>query len=236
MSCFAGPYNRGIVTSGLVLYYDVNEPVCYSSGRTDIQDLSRNGNVGTLVNGVGYSANNGGSLVFDGVNDYADTNKYFDAVFTGTNSFSIGCCVNPSSTQVQYANIFGNHSSATQPNSGIVLQQNSTTNNQYFFAYGTGTIYKISSNFNLTASVYNYLTVTKNSTYTSVYVNGTRIVYNNFTESVSPSTSLTFKIGLGFTSTRYWKGNISSFNIYNKELSASEILQNFNAHKDRFGL
>ena len=60
--------NRPIVTDGLVLCLDAANTRSYSGTGTDWFDLSGNGNHGTLVNGVGYSADNKGSLVFDGTN------------------------------------------------------------------------------------------------------------------------------------------------------------------------
>lgn len=34
---------------------------------------------------------------------------------------------------------------------------------------------------------------------------------------------------------RYWQGNISNTLIYNRALSTAEVLQNYNATKNRFG-
>ena len=62
-----------IVTDGLVLCLDAGNPLSYTSGDSVWKDLSGNGNNGTLVNGVGYNSGNGGSLVFDGVNDKVQT-------------------------------------------------------------------------------------------------------------------------------------------------------------------
>jgi hypothetical protein len=63
-------YSPKIITDGLVLYLDAANPKSYVSGSTTWGDLSRGGNNGTLVNGPTFSSANGGSIVFDGVNDY----------------------------------------------------------------------------------------------------------------------------------------------------------------------
>jgi hypothetical protein len=63
-----------IVTDGLVLCLDAGNPKSYPGSGTTWTDLSGNGNNGTLVNGVGYNSGNGGSLVFDGVNDRVTIN------------------------------------------------------------------------------------------------------------------------------------------------------------------
>ena len=61
-----------IVRDGLVLALDAADRNSYISGSTTWTDLSGNGNTGTLTNGPTYSSANGGSLVFDGSNDYVD--------------------------------------------------------------------------------------------------------------------------------------------------------------------
>ena len=42
------------------------------------------------------------------------------------------------------------------------------------------------------------------------------------------------RIGMGNTASTYWNGQISAVHVYNRELSAIELLQNYNALKGRF--
>ena len=67
---------KPIVTDGLVLCLDAANPKSYPGSGTTWTDLSGNGNNGTLVNGVGYNSDNGGSLSFDGVNDYVSKSSW----------------------------------------------------------------------------------------------------------------------------------------------------------------
>ena len=67
MGAFAGPE---IAESGLVLALDAGNLKSYPGSGTTWTDLSGGGNTGTLTNGPTYSSANGGSLVFDGTNDY----------------------------------------------------------------------------------------------------------------------------------------------------------------------
>ena len=69
MSTASGGPN--IVTNGLVLSLDAANTKSYISGSTVWKDLSRGGNDGTLVNSPTFNTGSGGSIVFDGVNDYA---------------------------------------------------------------------------------------------------------------------------------------------------------------------
>jgi hypothetical protein len=62
-----------LVRDGLVLYLDAANPKSYPGSGTAWNDLTSGGNNGTLVNGVGYTSDNGGAMVFDGVDDYFTT-------------------------------------------------------------------------------------------------------------------------------------------------------------------
>lgn len=220
MSCHAGPYNRGIVTKGLVLYYDVNEPVCYSSGRTDIQDLSRNGNTGTLVNGVGYSTNNGGSLVFDGINDRIECG-FFNVPYLTLSTWV--------------------YKTSSSTNQGICRKQNGWAVSQYngflqvaigpsWIFYNTQYTIPLNTWVNI---VYTYIGTGTDSQ--NVYINSSKIFSNpNGSGPISENANF---IRIGYDDNNwYWGGKISQTSIYNRALSVTEIQQNFNAYKDRFGL
>ena len=63
-------YSPKVVTDGLVLYLDAANPNSYASGSTSWNDISRGGNNGTLFNGPTFNAGNGGSILFDGIDDF----------------------------------------------------------------------------------------------------------------------------------------------------------------------
>lgn len=235
MSCYAGPYNRGIVTSGLVLYYDVNEPVCYSSGRTDIQDLSRNGNAGTLVNGVGYSADNGGSLVFDGVNDYVNCGSSYSNLFSAGLTFCAWVKI-PNYTVSQRILTFNKVANTDYD----LFFQISVTSGKIQTGTAASAQYKTGST---TVPLNAWFFATATCSYTasgfSVYYNG--VLDNGVQTGTTPSyVANKGKLELGriVAASTYYYGNVSIGNcsIYNRALSTSEIQQNFNVHKDRFGL
>ena len=60
-----------IVTNGLVLALDAANRRSYISGSFVWNDISGNRNSGSLINGPTFDSANGGSIVFDGTNDYA---------------------------------------------------------------------------------------------------------------------------------------------------------------------
>ena len=70
MSTIGGP---NVVDSGLVLELDAGNIKSYQSGSTTWFDKSGFANNGTLVNGPTFNTGSGGSIVFDGVDDYVTT-------------------------------------------------------------------------------------------------------------------------------------------------------------------
>jgi hypothetical protein len=67
--------------------------------------------------------------------------------------------------------------------------------------------------------------------YTLTYFSGTydtggKVVFGQEQDSV----------GGGFSNVQDFTGNLAIFRIYDKQLTTSEVLQNYNAHKSRFGL
>lgn len=96
----------------------------------------------------------------------------------------------------------------------------------------------------------NHLVVIKRSTNCSYYLNGqfqktsstsSKILGDGLGYFVSSSGAISYGDNY-FTSNRsiyfglYFKGQIYSYRVYTKELTVSEILQNYNATKTRFGL
>lgn len=235
MSCHSGPYNRGIITKDLVLYYDVNEPVCYSSGRTDIQDLSRNGNTGTLVNGVGYSADNGGSLVFDGVNDYANIITSNSLNIGGLN-LTLSAFIRPTAlaNATHGASIISRASGSNDGLYEMLLIQSNSKNYVYFRMYLIGNYVPALIPIELN-TIYHISCVYDNGTMKN-YINGTmegdgNIRNINITQAVNRNVFIGTRGTIGF-----FPGNIYNVNVYNRALSASEIQQNFNASRSIFGL
>ena len=231
-------YSPRIVTNGLVLHLDAGNNRSYPGSGNAWSDISRNGIVGTLFNGPTFTNSNGGAIVFDGTNDRVETGTNFSTYITGSNSFTIECWVYPGATQAQYADIWGNH---TDNVTGIVCQQNSTNTNQYNWGYGNGISWATSTGsgfFNLTALQWSHLIAMKSATNLFTYLNG--VLINTVTTStlVAANPSIGFQIGTGYNlgSSRYFNGRVSNFRIYSRGLSASEVRQNYNATKGRYGL
>lgn len=208
-----------IVTDGLVLNLDAGYRASYNGTGDTWFDVSGNGNNGTLVNGVGYTADNGGALTFDGVNDYATiTNNSLP-----TGDYTINCWVKtPSVIPVtQYDVIIS--TSQYFWYLAIYLDKFTIDNNDGTFRFGS----------TLSASTWYNVTVTRSGSTDTAYINGV----SQGTNTNSAALSGNWEIGrYAYSPSHYWNSNIALVSIYNKALSTQEVQQNFNLLKGRYGL
>jgi hypothetical protein len=216
-----------IVTDGLVLYLDAANPKSIVSGSTTWNDLSRGGNNGTLTGGPTFNSGNGGSLVFDGSDDYVSL------LITPNNIVS---------TNFTICGWFKSNVNTQQ----IILNNQSFTNRFYISTYnrsgtfiahwGIGTVQNFpTSNAIINTSQWYQYCVTYDGTNATGYLNG--ILTDTTNIGLQTYQNNTIRIGR-FTDLNnfYFNGNIAQNSIYNRALTATEIFQNYNATKGRFGL
>jgi len=226
-----------IVTDGLVLCLDAGNAKSYPGSGTTWTDLSANGNNGTLVNGVGYNGSNGGYLSFDGANDYSE-NSSPNLGITGNASITMSCWFydqKTSTSTFQSLFAYGNGPSVGDTFSiGLI---NLSVNMQ--FNGGNGTF---SSNNVYSLNTWNNVVVTKTpgaaNTTTKLYLNGVELSIASSSTITPNVVSRVIRVGRwtndGFP--YYFEGRVSNAFVYNRALSASEIQQNFNATRGRFGI
>jgi hypothetical protein len=224
-----------IITDGLVLHLDAGNAASYSGTGVDWYDLTSNDNDGMLVNGPTYDSGNGGTISFDGVNDYVDVpaiqptrftlSSWFKAVGAPSNNDSAGGMLIAANPQMFGGGLdfYLSHSWALQcirfgvQGNNIATSNNSALNNQIYNAVATydGTTIKI-------------------------YVNGELAISRAHTKDPIYPTSGDINVKIGKWGygpyQRNLNGNIYSSQIYNRALTESEIQQNYNATKGRFGL
>jgi hypothetical protein len=234
-----------ISLNGLVLCLDAANRKSYPGSGTTWTDLSGRGNNGTLTNmdGTNYSSTNGGSLTFDGTNEYVDV---ADIPFRFSNTFSI-------STWFYWNGInqSGNILSKRQeifPYSqyGISIMDSPYTGNASnvlnFFARhdasDSSAAQDISLQYSLSQSGFYCVSATMSPSSQSLYVNG--ILRSSSSKNISTYTyninNKNFWVGSAFGSSLRFTGNIAQVSIYNRALTAAEIQQNFNALRGRFGI
>ena len=220
-----------IVTNGLVLFLDANNTNSYPGSGTSWYDLSGNGNTGTLTNGPTFSAANGGCIVFDGVNDYVAGGNLGTFYSQGTISYwmystAVENYRNPFTTNYNGVNVGIRFEQSNGGGFGVIIGNDAGT-----FAgvnYVPSAILTVNSWYNVVL-VWN--TVTNIAT---GYLNGD--LKFNGSHTYWATTLPAIAIGNGFSSDRYFKGNISSVGIYNRALTATEVLQNFNETRTKFGV
>ena len=211
----------GIVTSGLTLHLDAGNSASYPGTGTTWTDLSGQGNDGTLVNGVGYSSNDGGYLTFDGSNDYVSTNY---SAITGQNARTVSVWYK--SNQTQNKAILGWGTTSNKAMWELLLYNGTVGIHLYNSGNEASTSY--------TNNAWQNITFTYSHPTIKSYMNGVYKSQYTFT-AMSTGTTNTLRIGTGLYYSNF-NGNIAVVLMYNKELTASEVQQNFDALKGRFGL
>jgi hypothetical protein len=227
---------KGVVQSGLVLNLDAGVSSSYPGSGTTWTDLSGSG-IGTLTNGPTYNSANGGSLSFDGSNDFVDLSS-----FSITNNFSVELWFSPEAT----------HEIDTQSTSGI----GGVSGQKYIInpvglsppdagsgiSVGTNgiSVYEHASNY-MPCLLSHAATITSFTQVTVVYTNKQPSLYLNGNFVKNGLTSLRTNVYLirnriGYGDYGYYQGKISSVKYYNRVLTAAEIQQNFNATRSRFGI
>jgi hypothetical protein len=242
-------YYGGIVTNGLVLALDAAKKDSYPGSGTVWRDISGNGNHVTLYNGISHQD---GALVGDGVNDYGRTTNTLN--LSGLSAITINVvCKQPTTTtnaliyeHTSNYNTFNNYGSVRYGGFGFVINTNGnsmTENYGHFQLIGNNG--QAAANAPLpTTTNYQYYTAVYDFTRaggsgdneTTVYVNGTQptqVPYgaNNTQTFVNDYLYLWSRGGSSF-----FRSSISQISIYNRALSATEILQNYNVTKGRYGL
>lgn len=218
-----------IVTDGLVMALDAANPKSYPGSGTTWTDLSGLGNNGTLTNGPTYNSSNSGFFQF--VTD-------------------------------DFAAIPNNTALDTQtPTVEVWVKTNATTQNGFWFEKGTvngqyalfqeggsikwrmsiGGITELPTTTATYMNISNWYQVV--GTYTSgdrrLYINGSLVNSDTQTGTISTNGGgMSVGVYGGFNGSRgyYYNGNISLVKVYNRVLSADEVLQNFNALRGRYGI
>jgi hypothetical protein len=199
-------------------------------------DLTKNKAVGTLVNSPTYSSANGGSIAFDGTNDYVNIPASTNLTF-GTGDFTMEVwCKTRAKTMLYPALLSVNLAWAS--NVWVLIDRHNAAAPTKF----TFHVFNIASPMltSITApsnGVWYNVVITRIGTLFSMYVNG--VLESTTTSSASIDGGVSNSINLGrqsaSDSTNY-DGNISLARIYkNKGLTSTEVFQNYNAIKSRYG-
>ena len=224
-------------TNGLIFCVDAADKNSYPGTGTTWTDLSGNANNGTLTNGPTFNGSNGGVIVFDGTDDYVNVANA--SSLNPSNGISVSVWVKFTSTinntrQMMVEKHTTNSSGwwfAGENNKIVWLVMGTSggekmidlTNNTSIIS---GTIYNIVGTYDVTGSTL------------KLYVNGS----NDGGTIIGGGSGLSSSSNPLIIGKQHNWGNgpssITMFNtsLYNRALSADEVLQNYNSTKSRFGL
>jgi hypothetical protein len=222
-----------IITNGLILNLDAGNAASYPGTGTTWADLSGNSNNATLYNGASYSSSNGGILTFDGINDNSLVNNSNSINIIGS-SLTIEGWIKPQSISgwiaIFYKNtntVSGGYHLGIDPSGYLAgglkepdwITVQSTTNQIQL-----NTWQHVAMSFDTVNKIL------------KLYKNGNLIkTETSFNYTLTGNTD-PLSIGSQGNLTQTFTGNIPICRLYNKVLTDTEIQQNFNTTKTRFGL
>lgn len=194
-------------------------------------DMSGYGNHGTLNgNASVFYSNYGGVMSFDGSGDYVNCGNLGSFFTSGTICFWVNASV-----MANYNNPFTTHYLGS--NVGIRFEENAAGVFGVVYGNDSGT-YSASAYMSGTMVIdtwYHIVFTWSTSTNNIIgYLNGVQVFNTSTTYWATTMPSIT--IGGGFNSDRFWNGKIGPFMMYNRILSSSESMENFNNGRQRFGI
>lgn len=232
-------YNNVIITDGLIFTIDAANPRSYTGSGITINGLVA-GLGATLVNGTGFSTFNSGFFSFDGTNDYLNfaypaslstgskitLSLWAKWITTGTTTATIQCLVD-NNYQTAYQAGPGSIGFVIQdrPDLGKVLEWGASP--------GSG-ITRVTSTFQVGDGTWRHITGTNDGSTSILYIDGVQSGLARTAAGIGDQQPF---IGIGrwgFLNNRFLNGSVSGLMIYNRALSAAEVLQNYNATKGRF--
>ena len=218
---YTGPH---IVDDNLKLALDAGSERSYSgSGAYAYSIVSTN--ISTLYNSPTYSSSNGGFWDLDGTDEYLITD--------------FGSGLNPTTQDLSYG-IWVKYDTAQ---TAMFIMQSDWSDNRRFYVgsisgklgwgiqdrgWGSG-----DTNLTFANGEWYYINIIFSGTTAKLYANGVLKATDSIT-SYTFNRNLTTSSGQPYESNYYWNGGIAAFRVYYQALTAAEILQNYNAQKNRF--
>ena len=227
-------YNPFVASTGLVFCLDAGNVKSYPGSGTTWYDLCGGKNDLTLINSPTYSSSNGGCLIFDGVNNYAyRTNTSCSSDFKNLSAYTsiVGLEVlNTDLTAWHQLYGFGDGDNL------IDMWYQSGTGNFGSDSHSHYPTQGTMGNLNPRVNIWSHSTTHNGSGTSKIYRNGVLIDSKSIANTITTA-SQDFCIGAQPETKNYRTNMKMSFlYIYNKVLTDSEITQNFNALRGRFGI
>ena len=224
-------FANSIVQQGIILNLDAGNPFSYAGAGTTWFDVSGNSYNGTLIGSPSYTSNNNGGIIFD-------SNVKYGTLPTSGLAFGTG----------QFAIEVWVYSTAAVTNNVIYASQSSNVAGFVALFYPSGLGFSL-TDFNsvgVRTTTTHQTAVSQNTWYHVVGIRNASNQYIVYVNGVASTTNATATTSLTTaapqiasnpaTTGERFTGTIASLRLYNRSLSADEVLQNYNATKGRFGL
>lgn len=224
MGAYGGP---GIITDGLVFLVDAASERSYPGSGNTWYDLSGNNYDLTLTNGPVWNS----AGYFDNDIDSYFTGAGGSNIPTGNDSYTMVVWARqPSSWGIADGFITIGGFGTTNGSNALRTNNNSTGQ---FHHYWWGNDLSLSSNAGgIVAGEWFQVAASFDGTTRRIWVNGVSRA-SNTPGSVHNVTSTTIQVSRAYT-TEYQVGDMAIACIYDRALTADEMLQNYNAQKNRF--
>jgi len=237
-----------IVTDGLVLNLDATNRASYPGSGTTWNDTSFYRNNGTLTNGPTFLQERGrGSIVFDGTNDYIITTANSTPALNITSQITLETWImSIALANVNHGDGLNSKGLSSDFNSGVyetLLIQSGSVNVPFFrMRIGSSTPTYNPTNIPISLNQIYQIVSTYNGNSMRIYVNGVESGTGLAQSGSIETNTQQLTIGVRFNNRggsgadSFFSGRIYNNKIYNRALSPSEVQQNYNALKSRFGL
>jgi hypothetical protein len=224
-------YTGGIVTDGLVLNLDAAKVDSYPGTGTAWYDLSGNNNNVTLTNGPTFSGiGKQASIVFDGSDDYAKNDT--PNLPTGNVTTTICAWIYVLNGYSGWQGIAGWGDAGVYSNSALLDMNNG---NLAFSTWGGVNTEDLISSYSVPKNTWKYVVGSINNKNIKLYADGTNVLNSSIT-STPTVTSTKLRLATTDYPGRLLNTRISIVQVYNRELTQTEVSQNFNALRNRYGI
>ena len=225
-----------VTTDEILMYLDAGNAKSFAVGATVWNDVSRGNKDGVLLNGATFSTANNGTIVFDGIDDFVQ-------ISTGPNWFPMSTTAISFDAWIKTSGVPGGNTvnGIISLTYGITL---STTinGNVYFRVYDNNLLVLnnlLTTGLNCNDNRWHHIVGTNDGATSKIYVDGvfiTSISAPFYGDVITAWYGSTCGVGIEANNTAVtrFNGSISMVKVYGKALSATEVLQNYNATKTRY--
>jgi len=236
MGAFAGP---NIVTTSLAMQLDAADPLSYPGSGTAWNDLSGNGNGAALVNSPTFNSGNNGYLNFNGTSQYCTiangaTNMPLNGLDFTTSHWIYLTAYSISYSGIYYGSLFRSDNGGS--NSFNIFLTGTASSWSTFTIVANTLTYDVSYAFSLN-TWYNVVLSHSSAGAWNFYVNAINVGSTSNAVAWTDRSPYYLFSNAQYPGFQYWlPARVTTVMIYKQVLSATQVAQNFNALRGRYGV